>query len=61
MIVTATQKGNSVYVYGEKSRLLFAKNGNLYGYTGSSVSIKRGSTIYTYNERGSLISTHVAR
>ncbi len=52
MIVTAIQKGNSVYIYGEKSRLLFTQHGDLYGYTGSSVSIKRGSTIYTYNERG---------
>lgn len=61
MIVTAIQKGNSVYVYGEKNGLLFTKNGELHGYTGGSVSIKRGNTVYTYNDHGSLISTRNAR
>lgn len=61
MIVTAIQKGNSVYVYGERNKLLFTQSGELHGYTGSSVSIKKGNMIYCYNERGSLISTHTAR
>ena len=41
MIVTAIQKGGSVYVYGERNRLLFTQSGELHGYTGSSVLIKR--------------------
>ncbi len=61
MIVTAVQKGTSVYVYGERSHLLFNKSGKLYGYTGNSVSVKNGNTVYTYNERGTLVSTHSAR
>jgi len=61
MIVTAIQKGNSVYIYGEKNSLLFTKGGELHGYTGGSVSIKRGSTIYTYDEHGSVVSTHSTR
>ena len=63
MIVTAIQKGNSVYVYGERNRLLFTQSGELHGYTGSSVSIKKGNMIFAfgYNDRGSLISTHTAR
>lgn len=61
MIITAIQKGNSVYVYGEHNRLMFIKSGELHGYTGSSVSIKKGNTVYTYNERGSLVSMHNAR
>ena len=61
MIVTAIQKGNSVYVYGERNRLLFTKSGDLHGYTGSSVSVKKGNTVYTYNDRGSLVSTYNAR
>lgn len=61
MIVTAIQKGNTVYVYGEGNRLLFTKNAALHGYTGSSVSVKNGNTVYTYNERGSLLSSHNAR
>lgn len=58
MIVTAIQKGNLVYVYGASNRVLFTRNGELYGYTGTSVSIRRGSFIYVYNERGIVISTH---
>ena len=61
MIVTAIQKGNSVYVYGERNKLLFTQSGELHGYTGSSVSVKKGDTVYTYNDRGSLVSTHNAR
>ena len=61
MIITAIQKGSTVYIYGEHNRLLFTKNGDLHGYTGSSVSVKKGNTVYTYNDRGSLVSTHNAR
>lgn len=61
MIITAVQKGSTVYVYGEHNRLLFTKSGELHGYTGSSVSVKKGNTVYTYNDRGSLVSTHNAR
>lgn len=61
MIVTAIQKGNSVYVYGERNKLLFTQSGELHGYTGSSVSVKKGNTVYTYNDRGLLVSTHNAR
>lgn len=57
MIVTAIQKGNTVYVYGEGNRLLFSQYGELHGYTSSSVSIKKGNAIYTYNERRTTIST----
>lgn len=58
MIVTAVQKGNIVYVYGTGNRVLFSQSGELHGYTSSSVSVKKGNMIYTYNERGSTISSH---
>lgn len=61
MIVTAIQKGNVVYVYGNGNKLLFTKSGELHGYTGSSVSVKSENTAYTYNDRGSIVSTHSAR
>lgn len=61
MIITAVQKGSMVYVYGEHNKLLLTKSGELHGYTGSSVSVKKGNTVYTCNDRGSLISTHNAR
>jgi len=32
----------------------------LAGYTSSTVSMRRGSFIYTYNEKGGQISTHAA-
>lgn len=41
MIITAVQKGSMVYVYGEHNKLLLTKSGELHGYTGSSVSVKR--------------------
>lgn len=31
--------------------------GSLQGYTNSSLSIKRGRVIYTYDEKGRIIST----
>lgn len=61
MIITAIQKGNLLYVYGERNRLLSTQSGELYGYTGSTVAVKNGNTVYTYNERGTLVSTHSAR
>ena len=61
MIITAIQKGSMVYVYGEHNRLLVTKSGDLHGYMGSSVSVKKGNTVYTYNDRGSFDSTHNAR
>ncbi len=61
MIITAVQKGSMVYVYGEHNKLLLTKSGELHGYTGSSVSVKKGNTVYTYNDRGSLVSMHNAR
>lgn len=60
MIVTAVQKGKLVYVYGAGNRVLFSQYGELHGYTSSSVSVKKGNLIYTYNERGVVISTHHA-
>lgn len=62
MISVAVQKGNTVYVYGERNQLLFMKSGGiLHGYTGGSVSILNGNTVYTYNEKGSILSSHSAR
>lgn len=54
MIVTAVQRGGTVCVYGEGKRLLFAKSGQLQGYTSNSVSIKQGNVLCVYNERGIL-------
>ena len=47
MIGTAVQRGNYVYVYDEKNRQLYSQYGELYGFTGSTVSIKRNNYVYT--------------
>jgi hypothetical protein len=60
-ITTAVQKGNLVYVYGEKNRQLFTKSGQLTGYTGGSVSVKQGNMIYTYDEKGRQVSVNSSR
>ena len=59
MITTAVQKGAQVYVYSGY-RQLFVKMGTLVGYTSTTVSIKSGGQIYTYNEHGIQISVHMA-
>lgn len=41
MIVTAIQKGNSVYVYGERNKLLFTQSGELHGYGFFRIGKKR--------------------
>ncbi len=46
MIVVAIEKGNGVYVYGERNQLLFSQMGELVGFTANSVSIKRGNLIH---------------
>ena len=61
MIETAVQKGNAVYVYGNGNKTLIVKTGELYGYTSTSVSVKHGNAVYTYNDRGALTSTHTAK
>ena len=58
MSAIRTAKQNSpttVYVYDEKGSYKFALNGELVGYTGSTVTVKpnpSSSTIYVYDENG---------
>ena len=46
-----------VFVYDERGTQLFVQTGELYGYTGSTLSVKRGSLVFTYNDRNALIAT----
>ena len=59
MISTAIQRGSYVYVYDEDNRTLFSVNGELYGFTSTTVSVQRGS--YVYDERGRQISSYSVR
>lgn len=57
MITVAVQRGSYVYVYGEGNKHLFSKDGTLYGYTSTTVSVRRGNVVYTYDTRGIQISS----
>lgn len=56
-IAIAVQKGRFVYVHDERNRSLFKKGGELHGYTSASVSVKSGSWIHTYDEKGRKIGS----
>lgn len=58
MITSAVQKGKYAYVYVDNDRYLFMVYGELYGFTGTSVSVRKGNYIHVYNERGSCTATH---
>ena len=44
--------GNSVNVYNERGVMLFSKVGELIGYTGTTVTIRRGNQAITYSDKG---------
>ena len=58
MITVAVEKHGEVHVYGENNRLLFLKSGQLYGFTSTTVSVKRGGEVCVYDAKGSLLSLH---
>ncbi len=62
MISLAIEKGNQVIVYNEKNKQIacvILGGGKLLGYTASSFSIKRGCSVYTYDERGRVVGTKI--
>lgn len=61
MITTAVQRGNYVYVYGDKDNVLFNAPGTLQGYTSGSVSIKRADYVYVYDAKGHITASHYSK
>ena len=63
-IETAVQKNAYIQIYGEHGRILGSiptESGDmLMGFTGSSVTVKKGSFICVYNEQGARISSYPA-
>jgi hypothetical protein len=65
-IATAVTRGAFVYVYDEKNRHMLTlaaghtPEDGLTGYTSSTVSVRWGGFIDTYNAKGGQISTHAA-
>lgn len=60
-ITVAVQQGNTVVVKGDRNRLLFTKAGTLVGFTGSTVSVKRGNMVYTFDEKGRLLGSNFSK
>ena len=48
----AIQRGDRVYVYDSYNHALCNLLGELVGFTSSTVSVKRGGFVYTYDEQG---------
>lgn len=52
MIGYAEQKGSEVYAFSETGGYKWCKSGILMGYTSSTVTIKKGHAIFTFDEQG---------
>jgi hypothetical protein len=61
MIGSALERGSLIVVYDEKGMSLFSKakgsgpHDGLLGFTGSTVTVRFGSVIYTYGEHGQTV------
>ena len=66
MIGSAMERGSLIVVYDEKGMSLFSKakgsgpQDGLLGFTGSTVTVRFGSVIYTYGERGQTVYAKAA-
>ena len=62
-IGSVVEKSGSVYIYDERGRYIsqVPSSDGLQGYTGSTVSVRRGAFIYVYDERGRYVSQVPAR
>jgi hypothetical protein len=56
-ISTVVQRGSFVQVYDHRGIPLFSRSGELHGYSGGTVSVRRGRVVHTFDERGRQIST----
>ncbi len=62
MISLVIEQNLCAVVFDENNRQtasIMLSGGKLLGYTSGSFSIKRGTTIYTYDERGRQISSKI--
>lgn len=57
-IGSAIQKGSKVFIMDEKGRIINQYDGELRGYTNSTVTIYRGSFIYIMDEKGRTINQY---
>lgn len=52
MIALAVQKGSQVYVFDSNNHQLFNVQGELVGFTSTTVSVKSNGSIRVYDEKG---------
>ena len=66
MIGSALERGSLIVVYDEKGMSLFSKakgsgpQDGLLGFTGSTVTVRFGSVIYTFDAKGTTIYAKAA-
>ena len=66
MIGSALERGSLIVVYDEKGMSLFSKSkgsgpqDGLLGFTGSTVTVRFGSVIYTYGAHGQTVYAKTA-
>ena len=66
MIGSAIERESAIFVYDERGHILYSKalgNGpddGLLGFTGSTVTVRFGSVIYTYGLRGETLYAKTA-
>ena len=66
MIGSALERGSLIVVYDEKGMSLFSKSkgsgphDGLLGFTGSTVTVRFGSVVYTFGERGQTLYAKAA-
>ena len=65
-IGSALERGSLIQVFDTNGRMLFTKargsgpRDGLLGFTGSTVTVRFGSVVYTYDERGQTIYAKAA-
>lgn len=59
-ISTAVQRGKLVYVYNENGNNTITIQGDLQGFTSSTVTVRRGNMVYVYELNSSRRSARVA-
>ena len=66
MIGSALERGSLIVVYDEKGMSLFSKSkgsgphDGLLGFTGSTVTVRFGSVVYTFGEHGQTLYAKAA-
>ena len=66
MIGSAIERDSYIFVFDEKGQTLFSKargtglHDGLLGFTGSTVTVRFGSVIYTYGEDGTTMYAKAA-